>query len=911
MDANKNLKIAVIGPTQSGKTCLALGLFSTNTSGFTIQPVEEDGREYLANLKVGIRPARDEHGNIRPGAWPEASNLGTYKALRFDFLKKGKKPIRVEIPEYSGEMLRPEKFTEFANGHLRNLDGIVLLVNPGADAFQSGDQRVFEDYVAQYEQVLTYLRDPNNGSDKAFVALTVTASDRIKSDLQGKLDSFGECVSRLSNTLRTSGFRWKRFNVTITGHLKDQAHPDLAQGRRNLASKPFLWLLDELNWRPKREELIRKLRNRFVVAAAAAALAGAAYGIHAWSIWKEIDNERAGIERAITDAHNVSDLIEIAKNLDSIWLRTGLFSERARNIASDIEPKVWNVFKREIGTRISEIDNKGKGKPSEIDKLFNNFSPKTANCKKSHQSEYEKWVHKKEKFDVDHLDKTVRKAIDEAKLKSDSKAITSLYSLYTEKMAQINPTQEAYKQRKSSIERRVDTCVAEIWETCLSDFGKIASTNATATATRELKTLLEQWGPVTTTGKTAKVTLSTCMTNSIPKWRREYEIKQFNDMADSALKDRTLEALAKLSPVRVATNEYLTAVIVGENWNSKIKPAYDSEYKSYITSCVTKYANKQSSLDNDVRRYAAAVGHPFDADTAISDINSKIQENQNASNREITRQCNQWVRENITQRPDMVCHILFRRYRKKQDEMKRHEDIFNKTVRAAFYQRCEEYFQSSVEFFRENIEDKAKCEERFDNFKNLCIALAEDSGDSSDVSWAIRFAKKCIDVGKIKDGFESAFRQEFEVTSITGRYSGNTPWSNFKGLRIGIETEHLRFTKANDSVKLVDGENKDTCIWQGPSKEITTSLFATPPEFQMKVVADIDWKIDKSLKDNVGAKIFTAKLRPFNWSGIFELRKTFVWSDGCKLTVVIDINMKRLSGKSIVELLAEAKNEQP
>ena len=706
MDADKNLKIAVIGPTQSGKTCLALGLFSTNTSGFTIQPVEEDGREYLANLKVGIRPARDEHGNIRPGAWPEASNLGTYKALRFDFLKKGKKPIRVEIPEYSGEMLRPEKFTAFANGHLRNLDGIVLLVNPGADAFQSGDQRVFEDYVAQYEQVLAYLRDPNNGSDKAFVALTVTASDRIKSDLQGKLDSFGECVSRLSNTLRTSGFRWKHFNVTITGHLKDQAHPDLAQGRRNLASKPFLWLLDELNWRPKREELIRKLRNRFVVAAAAAALAGAAYGIHAWSIWKEIDNERAGIERAITDAHNVSDLIEIAKNLDSLWLRTGLFSERARNIASDIEPKVWNVFEREINNRISEIDTKGKGKSSEVDKLFRNFSPKTANCKDSHQRNYKEWVHKKEKFDVDHLYKTVTESINKAELKSDSKAITSLYTLYTEKMAQINPTQEAYKKLKSSIEQRVDTCVAKIWKTRLKDFGKIASTNATATATRELKTLLDQWGPVTPTGKTAKVTLFTCMTNSIPKWRREYEIKQFNDKVQSALTNRTnrtLEALATLYPGRVVTNEYLTTDLVMKSWNDKIRRAYDSEYKLYIKECATKYANNQFLLNNVVHKKAAAVGEPFNADTAIAEIKRGIQENQNASNREIEGQCNAWVRENITKRPDMDCHQLFKEYRNYQRQMNRHKTIFNKIVRVAFYQRCEE--SKTISMIQPNVKN--------------------------------------------------------------------------------------------------------------------------------------------------------------------------------------------------------------
>ena len=142
MSTDKGLKIAVIGPTQSGKTCLAVGLFSTNTSGFTIQSVDEDGRAYLSDLKIALRPQKDEQGNMRPGVWPEASNLGTDKELRFDFLKKGKDPIRVELPEYSGEMLRSEKFVKWANAHLRGLSGVVLLINPGAEAFQSGDQRI-------------------------------------------------------------------------------------------------------------------------------------------------------------------------------------------------------------------------------------------------------------------------------------------------------------------------------------------------------------------------------------------------------------------------------------------------------------------------------------------------------------------------------------------------------------------------------------------------------------------------------------------------------------------------------------------------------------------------------------------------------------------------------------------------
>ena len=200
-------KIAVIGPTQSGKTCLAVGLFATNTNGFTIEPVDADAASYLAALKR----------SVSKGVWPDATNQGTDKEVRFDFLKKGKDPIRVAFPEYAGEILSSdEAFKDFANKHFKDLSGVVLLLNPGATAFQPGNSELLEDAMLQYKKVLSFLRDENNGSNGAYVAITVTAADRIKGDLKGKLESFDQSVKELSNTLSTSGFRWKRFNVTIT-----------------------------------------------------------------------------------------------------------------------------------------------------------------------------------------------------------------------------------------------------------------------------------------------------------------------------------------------------------------------------------------------------------------------------------------------------------------------------------------------------------------------------------------------------------------------------------------------------------------------------------------------------------------------------------------------------------------------
>ena len=233
-------KIAVIGPTQSGKTCLAVGLYSMNVRGFTVEPVE--GSSYLNDRKV----------EFAGGGWPAPTAVGTKKDIRLDFSTKGKDPIRVSFPDFAGEVLRfdePEsgkKFEAFANEHFSGLSGVVLLINPGAEVFQKGDPRLLADGMSQYKRVLAFLRDENNHSNKAFVALTVTAADRIKGDLQGKLETFDQSVEEISNTLNSSGFTWKRFDVTVTGHLKDQNSPRLAKGRKNSASAPFLWILDEL-----------------------------------------------------------------------------------------------------------------------------------------------------------------------------------------------------------------------------------------------------------------------------------------------------------------------------------------------------------------------------------------------------------------------------------------------------------------------------------------------------------------------------------------------------------------------------------------------------------------------------------------------------------------------------------------
>ena len=235
-------KIAVIGPSHSGKTCLAVGLYCTSRPDLYIFPPNYADCEYLKACTV-------ELGHLD---WPHATLSERADPIEFKFVMDGKS-VKVPFCEYPGEMMADdEKFTAFANAYLRNVDGVVLLVNPGAPAFQSGDGQLYEDTVSQYEKVIDFLADPNNndGLSKPFVALTVTASDRLEGDLKGKLKEFEECKTDIANALKNHKFVWELFEVTITGLLADQDKPSIADPNAISVADPFLWLIQRIRKQP-------------------------------------------------------------------------------------------------------------------------------------------------------------------------------------------------------------------------------------------------------------------------------------------------------------------------------------------------------------------------------------------------------------------------------------------------------------------------------------------------------------------------------------------------------------------------------------------------------------------------------------------------------------------------------------
>ena len=272
-------KIAVIGPSQSGKTCLAVGLYNVRRPNLSVSAPNLNNKEYLE--------ARTK--KLRNGGWPDGNLPGTLEDIQLDFHARGAS-TRISFEDFAGEILASdETFIPFANEHFRRLDGVVLLVNPGAAAFTSEER--FSECLSQYRRILTFLGNSNNGA-RPRVALAVTAADRLAGDLKdsGVAARFRECREGIEAELTNRGFDAETFEVTITGPLADQEKPKLARGSEITAAEPFLWLVDRITDYPKRVKR-RKIWATCALGAVAIALLAAGIGR-----WIRIDREAKILE---------------------------------------------------------------------------------------------------------------------------------------------------------------------------------------------------------------------------------------------------------------------------------------------------------------------------------------------------------------------------------------------------------------------------------------------------------------------------------------------------------------------------------------------------------------------------------------------------------------------------------------
>ena len=158
------MKLVVLGPSQSGKTCLAVGLANTSygkelfKSAFVATAKGTTSREHLTNLRLMLDGAE----------WPGGTKDSKAKTLDFEFQWKNDK-VDFSFDDYNGENVTQKDFRV----KLENLgeeDGVALLVNPGL-SYSYVEEQVGSPRLASDAEIV------NGKTDSGLPVLTASAFD--------------------------------------------------------------------------------------------------------------------------------------------------------------------------------------------------------------------------------------------------------------------------------------------------------------------------------------------------------------------------------------------------------------------------------------------------------------------------------------------------------------------------------------------------------------------------------------------------------------------------------------------------------------------------------------------------------------------------------------------------------------
>lgn len=826
------MKIMVVGPTKSGKTCLAVGLANSKND------------EIVVSTRGVGQYLRERAKEFAESKWPGGTKERT--SLGFVF-KWNEKTVDTIIDDCIGESSTSTKFLEEMS-ELGEDDGVVLLVNPGFDCpyiDESGKTRIATDedekagkkifcakafkddrpfarqwlidQEGKYEQIIESLRTKRNGGSKGndlpVVAVVVTASDRLEpnGDLYAHREHFNAFLAKVTN--RLTGFKHKTFSVSVTGHLEDQNKPTLASGKENTSYRPFRWVLEKLAER--KEEKIKggdqsELKNRWksvlIIASVVAAVAGLCIGTFKWVDAVRDQEDIATWMSAIVSSLGKTSLrcgdIENASgNLNRLRRYNGFYEAEAAMAADRWEPEIWKKQKSLISKSILEIsDSQGKKGSdtdvAEVDKLFSAFNPTMTNVVAEYDKVYENWNRQKVGLQELHKEYEFRENV-EKPLRAAEKvhgiyAMDKLYPI-TDTIRSLKPSTERLNLAKEGLARKVDGQIEDEWRNfAIRGFEKTASTNATTEAVEDFQARLDDWTPVSSSGIVAKSNLVAFVSTNVPVWRTQYETTKFISEAEKAVKKNSMEDMAIFYPGRVATNEFLTVEFAEKQWKSRVKPVFERERKAYLDGIVAKSSdgrNRPTFADgdkNDIKRRATSVGEPFYEANALKYVEEQVESKSKIWETAKREECNKWIREKIRPgRSRTDRKGLWSEYEK--DPVRWSNPWFIKIVGKAVYREVEKWFESDVAAFKKELSpaegegvslwlDDSNFEVRykglvntFEEFKKTCRHINEDKNPPAG-TWAHRFAELCVTKGGIDScGVNRVFGQRIVAKQLDAR----------------------------------------------------------------------------------------------------------------------------------------------
>ena len=246
-EKGKEHKLVLIGHTGSGKTVLAAGLYATQDKDFA---VDDPG----SKTETGVH-AINTKTILEEGHWPAATSVGDITNLKFKLNYKGKEEA-ISFDEYAGERLEMENFD---NAIVKDPDGAFILLNPGGKQWH--DTRSKNSLLSDMKHYIDLLSKKLNHPP---IALVITASDRLESDLKDFAPQFQKYVTELENYLARKNCTYKLFHVSVSGVLENQDRPQLnPQGIKD----PFIWLLNRFYARTLKKNIKKGIKISAIIIA--------------------------------------------------------------------------------------------------------------------------------------------------------------------------------------------------------------------------------------------------------------------------------------------------------------------------------------------------------------------------------------------------------------------------------------------------------------------------------------------------------------------------------------------------------------------------------------------------------------------------------------------------------------------
>lgn len=337
-------RLVLIGHTGAGKTVFATGLYATQDKDFS---VDDPG----AKSQTGIHSINTKT-IIEEGRWPAATSIGDITRLRFKINYK-KYEENISFDEYAGERLVMANYDKLILG---NPDGAFILLNPGGvQWWDVREKNILISDLKYYIDLLSKMKT------KPPIALVITASDRLESDLKDKAATFEKYINEIVIALERHHCKYKVFKVTVSGKLENQNKPHLNPLH---IKDPFIWMIKHFIAQSRKKKIKRYLSIGCFFAAVLAAFAGGEFIREAyknnslksefWSTNSEYKNSNKSQDSILKYRNSLVELRNKAcgqKHIANI-ARTGVCSSECKPFF------VYPYFKSRNEELISKIEAK-------------------------------------------------------------------------------------------------------------------------------------------------------------------------------------------------------------------------------------------------------------------------------------------------------------------------------------------------------------------------------------------------------------------------------------------------------------------------------------------------------------------------------------------------------------------------